>query len=111
MKKVLLCTLALIIISWIIYAGYLSIEQKKIRDYSTLCMDKAKSEFWNLKNENIIYKGKVKWMYIYSWNLSDDGNHTEAHYNFYCNVTNKSNIEIGLIDGFRVDCNYPAFDE
>ena len=94
MKKVLLSVLALILIAWIVYAGYFFLEEKRVRDYSTACMDKVREEIWNeyLWNIALIDSEKVDGVYHYFWMCSDE----TSDYYFSCAVTNKDNVDVEI---------------
>ena len=94
MKKVLLSVLALILIAWIVYAGYFFLEEKRVRDYSTACMDKVREEIWNeyLWNIALIDSEKVDGVYHYFWMCSDE----TSDYYFSCAVTNKDNVDVKI---------------
>ena len=94
MKKVLLSVLALILIAWIVYAGYFFLEEKRVRDYSTACMDKVREEIWNedLWNIALIDSEKVDGVYHYFWLCNDEN----SNYYFSCSVTDKDNVDVEI---------------
>ena len=94
MKKIWLSILALILIVWIIYAGYFFLEEKRVKDYSTACMDKVREEIWNeyLWNIALIDSEKVDGVYHYFWMCSDE----TSDYYFSCAVTNKDNVDVKI---------------
>ena len=94
MKKIWLSILALILIAWIIYAGYFFLEEKRVKDYSTACMDKVREEIWNeyLWNIALIDSEKVDGVYHYFWMCSDE----TSDYYFSCAVTNKDNVDVKI---------------
>ena len=92
-KKVLLGILFIICLALILWVVMFVAKEKKITRYSTYCMDKVKDELWeNLENIIFPYAEVVDGEYIYSWSVSYEW----ITYKFFCNVTNKDNVDLNL---------------
>ena len=93
MKKVLLSVLALILIAWIVYAGYFFLEEKRVRDYSEVCMNKVREQLWEyIWGVAIIDSTKVDWVYHYFWLCNDEN----SNYYFSCGVTDKDTVDVEI---------------
>ena len=98
-KKVLLTIIVLIFIAWIVSALRCTSHQKKIKEYSTYCMDEIRNQLWEyLENVSNFYEWRNEdnnW-YLYSGKVSYEW----ANYNYYCRVSGKDNAEISIYEDF-----------
>lgn len=94
-KKVLLTIIVLIFIAWIVSALRCTSHQKKIKEYSTYCMDEVRNQLWEyLENVSNFYEwrnNENNW-YLYSWKVSYEW----VNYDYYCRVSGKNDAEAFL---------------
>lgn len=93
-KKILLGVILTICVMFVLWLLIFIAEEKKIKEYSTYCMDTIRSELWeNLENIDQIEVFEFDWAYVYLWSLSYEW----ANYIFSCSVKNKDDVEINKL--------------
>lgn len=94
-KKVLLTIIVLIFIAWIVSALRCTSHQKKIKEYSTYCMDEVRNQLWEyLENVSNFYewRNEDNNRYLYSWKVS----YQWVNYDYYCRVSGKDDVNLKL---------------
>lgn len=92
-KKILRALWALIVIAWIVCGTMFSVNERKIKENSTYCMDSIRHELWEyIENIHMNDAFASKWVYVYMWGVSYEW----VDYSFSCKVYNKENVDLKL---------------
>ena len=104
-SKILRWVVTLVVIALLGYAVYFLCVEKKIKDYSTYCMDSVRHELWEyIGNIHMNEAYCAEWSCIYMWGVSYEW----VDYGFSCKVYNKENVELKLDEIYKDSCEWTA---